>query len=893
MNDIPSRLTEALTGRYTIERQLGEGGMATVYLATDLKHNRRVALKVLKPELAAVVGAERFLAEIETTANLQHPHILPLFDSGEADGFLFYVMPYVEGESLADRIAREHQLPVDEAVRIGRDVADALDYAHRQGVIHRDIKPANILMNEGRPLIADFGIALAVGSAGGARLTETGLSVGTPYYMSPEQATGDQSIRPASDTYALACVVFEMLIGEPPYPGATAQAVLGKIIAGGPVSATEQRATVPANVDAAIRCALEKLPADRFASTQDFGRALQDGSFRYGTAAGPGAHAPGRGRPLLTGALTATSVLLAGALAWTLLRPAEAPQVTRYSVSLPEGHAVSAAFGANLAISPDGSRWAYIAPNEAGAYVIWSRRRDQLDPVEVPGTQGARSPSFSPDGQRIVFQTATPRTLKTVSLEGEPPITVQDGGTGVTGSSWGADGYLYVTGAGQTIDRVPASGGEPETVSTLNADAGETRHVFPQALPGGRGVLFTIWKGSGNRETMEIAVVDLATGQHKVLVPGMFARYAASGHLIYVSSGNALLAVPFDEDRLELDGAPAALAEQVNSQALSSIDLAVSAEGTLLYHPDQGSGGGQLVWVDRDGIRGTVDEAWTGTFESPSLSSDDSRVAMGVEGSAGSELWIKTLDRGPSQRLTVGDVSEARPVWSPDDRTVMYYSSSLAGASEPTSLWSRQADGSGVPTQLFGFHRDIVEAEWSPDGEWLVFRTSAFGRSEIYAVRPGTDEEATPLVLAQDAGLYGLALSPDGEWLAYNSAESGRDEVYVVPFPDATSGKQIVSTGGGFGAVWGHSGRELFYVSPEGNMMAVDVTTDPTFSPTGQPRVLFPAQAYVTSNLTAHYDISSDDQRFMMIERSGGDAEAAKVIVVQNFFEVLRARFEN
>ncbi len=251
MSDPITRLNAALEGRYTIEREIGEGGMATVYLAEDLKHHRKVALKVLKPELAAVVGAERFLTEIQTTASLQHPHILPLFDSGEADSFLYYVMPYVEGESLRDRLDREHQLPVDEAIRIATDLAEALDYAHRQKVVHRDIKPANILLHEGRPVIADFGIALAVGAAGGARLTETGLSVGTPYYMSPEQATGDSFVGPQSDMYALGCVLFEMLVGEPPYPGATAQAVLGKIIAGGPVSATQLRPTIPANVDAA------------------------------------------------------------------------------------------------------------------------------------------------------------------------------------------------------------------------------------------------------------------------------------------------------------------------------------------------------------------------------------------------------------------------------------------------------------------------------------------------------------------------------------------------------------------------------------------------------------------------------------------------------------------
>ena len=267
MSDSVSRLSVALEGRYAIERELGEGGMASVYLADDLKHERKVAVKVLKPELAAVVGAERFLAEIKTTANLQHPHILPLFDSGETDGFLFYVMPFVEGESLRDRLDREHQLPVDEAVKITTDLAEALDYAHRHKVIHRDIKPANILMHEGRPLIADFGIALAVGAAGGGRLTETGLSLGTPYYMSPEQATGDQFVGSATDTYALGAVLYEMLTGDPPYIGSTAQAVLGQIIAGEAVSATKKRGSVPANVDAAHYCGLLSLSRD-WVSTQ-------------------------------------------------------------------------------------------------------------------------------------------------------------------------------------------------------------------------------------------------------------------------------------------------------------------------------------------------------------------------------------------------------------------------------------------------------------------------------------------------------------------------------------------------------------------------------------------------------------------------------------------------
>ena len=282
MSDPVARLNAALEGRYAIERELGEGGMATVYLADDLKHERKVALKVLKPELAALVGAERFLAEIKTTANLQHPHILALFDSGEADGFVFYVMPFVEGESLRDRLDREKQMGVKDSVAITRKVADALAYAHEHGVVHRDIKPGNILLSErGEPLVADFGIALAVAQAGGGRITETGLSLGTPHYMSPEQATGDRDVDPRSDVFALGCVLWEMLAGEPAFSAPTAQAVLVRILTTDASSITSVRRTVDPNVDAALAQALEKLPADRFTSAAEFATALGDESFTY------------------------------------------------------------------------------------------------------------------------------------------------------------------------------------------------------------------------------------------------------------------------------------------------------------------------------------------------------------------------------------------------------------------------------------------------------------------------------------------------------------------------------------------------------------------------------------------------------------------------------------
>ena len=377
MSDPVARLNTALEGRYAIEHELGEGGMATVYLADDLKHERKVALKVLKPELAAVVGAERFLAEIKTTANLTHPHILPLHDSGEADGFLFYVMPHIEGESLRERIDREKQLGVDDALAITQKVANALDYAHGHGVVHRDIKPGNILLSEqGEPLVADFGIALAVAQAGGGRITETGLSLGTPHYMSPEQATGDRDVDPRSDVYALGCVLYEMLAGQPPFSATTAQAVLVKILTVDAPSITSERRTVPPHVGHALARALEKLPADRFTSAVEFGTALADPSFTYearartSTATAPSEtklpaptaqpwHRDGR---VVAALLVAVTTSALAAWGWLSRPPIPGPGVpTRSEVT---GLNIRGT-GWRLAISPDG-RWIVAGHREGG-----------------------------------------------------------------------------------------------------------------------------------------------------------------------------------------------------------------------------------------------------------------------------------------------------------------------------------------------------------------------------------------------------------------------------------------------------------------------------------------------------------------------------------------------
>ena len=839
MSDMAERLNTALEGRYAIERELGEGGMATVFLADDLKHQRKVALKVLKPELAAVVGAERFLAEIKTTANLQHPNILPLHDSGEADGFLFYVMPYVEGDTLKDWIDREHQLPVSEAVHIASDVAEALDYAHRQGVIHRDIKPANVLLLEGKPVISDFGIALAVGAAGGGRLTETGLSLGTPHYMSPEQATGDQMVGASTDTYALGSVLYEMLVGEPPYPGTTAQAVLGKIIAGEPVSAAKHRSSVPANVDAAVRKALEKLPADRFTSAQDFARALGDEHFRYGKLAAAGAGGAAAGpwnRLTMVGwSLAAVTTLIAG---WSLLRPAPPNPVTRVSVQIPEDQLFDPSRG-DFDLSPDGSLMVYRGIGDEGRPQLWARRWNALDATPMRGTDGAQLPAISPDGLEVAFSAGG--WIRVVPLQGGVSRTLAEGG--FCCPAWSPDGaWVYYNDPNAGLGRVPAGGGSPEIVTEVDTGAGDFANVQLDVLPGGRGVVFTTLGPGGFR----VQAVDVETGEVKDLTPGTFPRYSPTGHLLFIADDATLLAAPFDVESLELTGAAVPVAEGLAMLASGTGFFAVSQTGTLVYRTGAGDGLVTPVWVERDGTAREIDPGWSilgdPNWTSPALSPDGTRLAIGIRDSEGTyDQWVKLLDAGPLLRLTFEGTNNRRATWSPDGQSLTF-SSNRAGSDD---LWTKRADGSGVADLVLDREAIILESLYSPDETWLVFREGGTGqgRSDIYRIRSGTDTVAVPLVTTEFV-VRSPALSPDGQWLAYVSNRSGRAEVYVSPFPDADSGLVQISLDGGREPVWAHSGRELFYRNGANEMVAVQVVTDPTLA-TAAREVLFSLADYL------------------------------------------------
>jgi eukaryotic-like serine/threonine-protein kinase len=551
------RLAAALADRYRIERELGAGGMATVYLAEDLKHRRRVAVKVLKPELAAVLGAERFVQEITTTAALQHPHILPLFDSGEADGFLYYVMPFIDGETLRAKLDRETQLGVDEAVRIATDVASALHYAHTQGVIHRDIKPENILLHEGRPVVADFGIALAVSAAAGGRMTETGLSLGTPHYMSPEQATAEKEIGARSDVYSLASVLYEMLAGQPPHMGGSAQQIIMKIITEQAAPVTQYRKSVPPHVAAALAQALEKLPADRFASARAFAEALVNPAFVHGlTAAVPGAgHAPSpRGRRT-TWVLGATTALLAVALAGAFATRGEPDTAVRTPWLVDLGLPDSAGVQNGMALSDDGSVFVYggVDPDRQ----IWLRRAGMLTPVPIPGTTGGCCPALSPDGERVAFVRG--RDVHVIPLGGGTSTLVGRGwGNTSDDVAWTVDGYLVGASATAGLIRVAEGGGAVSPFTTPDLAAGEGAHWSPRALPRGRGVLFSVTPRDFDPLGIRIAVVGPDGGAHTVLMPGRVAAYAASGHLLVLRADGSLVAFPFDLASLRVTGEPSA-----------------------------------------------------------------------------------------------------------------------------------------------------------------------------------------------------------------------------------------------------------------------------------------------------------------------------------------------
>jgi serine/threonine-protein kinase len=886
------RLSEALTDRYRLLDELGEGGMATVYLAEDLRHDRKVAVKVLRPELAAVIGAERFLSEIKTTANLQHPHILPLFDSGEADGFLFYVMPYVQGETVRDRLTSEKQLPVADAVRIASEVAAALDYAHRHGVIHRDIKPENILLHDGSALVADFGIALAASKAGSTRMTETGMSLGTPHYMSPEQAMGEREITARSDVYALGCVLYEMLTGEPPFTGATAQAIVARVLTEHPRPMLPQRHTIPPQVEAAVLTSLEKLPADRFATAAEFAAALGDTGYAskstvsLAAAAGTTA-ALWKRRTAFAAGVAVVALVLAG-LGW-VRSGSRTDRLTSWQY-LTLGDSVQlTTLTPGLALSPDGNTLVVKDARQNGR--LWVKRAGVLDPVPVPGTERASNPAFSPDGEWILY--LADRQLRKVNLANGASVTLADSvsvSTGFGGATWLDDGTIvYVPQDLNRLMRVSANGGTPTTVMD-NSGLQGVGFGYPTALPGGRGVLF---EGcTSGCVTMSLRVLDLRTGQQKLLMnEATKGWYLPTGHLLYARRDGTLLAAPFDLDRLEVTGTGVPVVQNV-FVVFGAPQLAWSATGSLVFASGESQGGeNTFVRVGMDGSATAIDSGWSGQFTSFALSPDGRQLAVGSGTGVGAlNVWIKQLDRGPFTRISFGG-ADRRPVWSPDGQMVAFVRDTLT----TSVVVGRYADGRRPDSLLVHIDRQVQEVDWSRDGKWLVVRTDngSAGAGDLVGIRTSGDTTPVPMVASPFTELN-PAISPDSRWLAYASNESGQNEIFVRPFPSTGDGRWQVSTNGGFMPRWAPDGKTLYFIEPgSGELMSVPVTTSPTFA-SGQARALFGTSGFVIDGFHTSFELTPDGRQFLFTAPRQDNAAAAQPALVRsdNWFRDLEARMK-
>jgi serine/threonine-protein kinase len=870
------RLSAAVADRYRILNELGQGGMATVYLAEDLRHDRKVALKVLKPELAAVIGAERFIVEIKTTAALQHPHILPLFDSGSADGFLYYVMPYIQGETLRAKLDRETQFSVDEALRIAIDVAGALDYAHRHGVIHRDIKPENILMHDGRPMVADFGIALALSAAAGGRMTETGMSLGTPHYMSPEQATAEKELTGRSDVYSLASVLYEMLTGEPPHMGKSAQQIIMKIIAEPVKPVTELRKSVPEFVAHAVARALEKLPADRYATAAEFAAALQgQGADLARTTVRSAGSAPQRNAwRQVAYAIAAVAVVFAGIAGWLGTREPER-RVVRLAVAFPKEQAMRAANTRRFEISRDGKRVVYVGPDSVGTQ-LWVRELDGLSARPLAGTSGAQAPFFSPDGLSVGFITENAGDIRTVPIGGGPTITVMRDSVAAWGADWGEDGFIYFSTMRGRIARVPAAGGPHENLSVPDTLSGQTEHDWPQLLPGGKYVMHQIWRQSIS--DTQLGILEIASGKTTVLTDAVLGRFLASGDLVYVTFNGALSVVSVDIKTASLRSAPVGIVDGVQVDPLSgSAAVAVSDNGTLLYALGNAAGRDRVVWVDRGGRMQAVDSTWRGQFSTLAISPDGRRLAVSVFSAEGEQVWVKELPTGPLTRLTSGPGSSYRPAWTPDGRIVSYVA--IGGARR--GVFQQRADG-GTPAESVYMHpKNIDEVTWAPDGRTMVVRLGSGGGAnrDLYAVADGGRGVATPLVASRFEE-FGPDVSSDGKWLAYASTESGRTEVFVRPLADPGASRTQISVEGGDEARWSRSGRELFYRTRRGDFMAAELLPGPTLTVKSRTS-LFTNPALGAEPFHRAYDVSTDDRRFIMIDRPIG--EATDIVVVFNW----------
>ena len=871
-------------GHYEILAPLGEGGMGQVYRARDTTLDRDVAIKVLPEDFASDANRlARFERETKLLASLNHPNIATIFGFEESDGVRFIAMELVEGQSLAERIEASGRIEVDEALEIARRIALALEAAHEAGVIHRDLKPANVQVAiDGTVKVLDFGLAKAYevdGSEPSSELSQsptmmaatgTGVIMGTAPYMSPEQARG-LAVDKRADIWAFGCVLYEMLTGKTVFGGKTVSDVIAAIIEREPDWSSLPNRLHPRLRELLERC-LAKDPRSRWHDVADV-RLDVEGVQRdpHGTEQRLPPFDRGKQRTSTVWALASfvLGAVATGAVMWSLPGAVDTDTRTvRFSYSLPLTETWTVRFGNLLAVSPDGSRIAYVADQQ-----LYVRGLDQLEGTPLPGTDGASSPFFSPDGNWVGF--ATEGSLKRVSVAGGAPLDIS-AAWGVTGATWGRnDTVVFGGGVGSGLLQVPVSGGIPQPVTFPDPEKGEVHHGLPQMLPDGKTVVFTVATGEGSR----LALLSLETGSWRELLPaGSGAQYLSAGYLLFSDEGNLRL-VPFDLDDGEVTDSIVPVLDGIEWESVAGLELAsfaVSPAGNLAYIP------GDLrfplttpVWVDRNG-RETSIEVDPALYLGAYISPDGRRVAftrIAADGNGIGDAWV--LELGTNRMIPVvreGAVYNA--IWTPDSAMLTF---TLNG-----DLFETFVDREGAPTNLLRREKYQFSRSWSPNGQSLAFvDLSATGLSVWILSREG---DLSPLINSNSTS---PRFSPQGGWLAYLSDESGQSEVYVRRHPGSDRG-QRVSSGGGLQPVWSVDGKELFYRSGD-RMMAVPITTEPDLS-VGVGRELWERPYFDTGMLGGSYDVAADGRFLMLSVSDSSYSLGTQVNVVTNWFDELKRR---
>jgi Tol biopolymer transport system component len=883
-------------GPYEILGAIGAGGMGEVYRARDSKLGRDVAIKAL-PDLFAKdpERVARFEREAQLLASLNHPHIAAIYGLEEVEGIKCLVLELVDGQSLAERLTAG-ALPVAESIALARQIVDALEAAHAKGIIHRDLKPGNIMVTvEGQVKVLDFGLAKAleneaVSSTSNsptltfAAATQAGVILGTAAYMSPEQARG-RSADKRSDIWAFGCVLYEMLTATRPFAGDDITDTIAAVVRGEPDWTLLPR-DMPPMLEVYLRRCLRKVPKER---AQDIGdiRLVLEGAFDPPVSPTPPGSAP---MPPAKAVRTAWLVpaalvlLVAGAAFAWWLKPA-APQapapVRRFALSTAPAALNIANANRDVALTSDGTRLIYFAGQGSGRQ-LYVRPLDALAGTAVRPAERWFEPFVSFDGRWIGFNDESDYTLRKASLTGGPPVTITALGTELLGASWGPDDTIVFAKRepGTGLWRVPAAGGTPVQLTTPDKTRGELQHSWPEFLPGGAAVLFTIQTGLGGRES-EIAVVDLKTGKRKILGPGSNPKFAPSGHLVYGVEGT-LSAVRFDPVRLETRGDPVPVLERVLTKSTGGADFSIAGDGTLVYLSGSGSSvRRQLAWIDRNGTRQPI-SAPPRAYVIPRISPDGSRAAIDIRDQE-SDIWSWDFARQTLSRLTTDSSFDGNPAWTPDGRRIVFAS----GRMGQLAVYAMAADGSGDAARLSEGPNPETPSAVTPDGAHVVFRRDAPGTGQDLLFLDLEGPHRTIPLLQSRFGERNGEVSPNGKWLVYDSNESGAYEVYVRPFPNADAGRWPISSGGGSQPLWTRDGREVIYAGIGNRLMSAAVEDGATFK-AGTPRVVVEAPRFF-GTLARTYDVSPDGKRFLIIEETdSGDAGAASMIVILNWTEELK-----